>query len=256
MGGSDSSSESSSSARRKAKKADKKSKKKEKKEGKKPKHPTKKGSKRKLSASSGSSSASAAKKKKKGKKEKKEKKQKVDSKDEAQQRWIFGREKAIRKAEPNVSKEEALRRAVDEYCALYNDGKPERPEDAAPEPASAKRITSADDIENDHVRETVEQAVREAREDAKAAGKTEEEAEEEAAKAREAVLFVAERTGLYQPPAVPEKQMSLFLQEKDKELDEYVRKGMPLTDDRPRTAEYQPPAKTVDLTRIRVLSGT
>lgn len=166
------------------------------------------------------------------------------------QTWIFGREKAIRKAEPHVSKDEALRRAVEEYCAIYNVVESEGPPKAGPKPASAKRA-AVESITDSRVADAVAQAAREASEAARAAGKTEEEVEAAAARAQESVLEVAQQSGLYRPPPPPE-QVSLFLQEKERQLEEYVRLGVPMTDDRPRSAGLGPRSQ-LDVTKLRML---
>jgi len=213
--------------------------------------------------SSGSSASTSAGGRARKKAKKSAKKSSSSTAEEAQQRWILGREKAIRKAEPDLPKDEALKRAVAEYMQIYDVGLERRAKEDATAgavtvllglPSIPDSVSVEAPIRSAHVAETIVEAVREATQAARAAGRPETEVQVEASKAREAVLRVAEQAGLYK--AGPEKrpeEMSLFLQEKDRELQEYVRKGVPSTDDRPRHVARASEPGQLDLTRLRLL---
>jgi len=204
--------------KKKSKGADKKKDKKKDKKSKKAKDAKK----RKASSSSDSSSN-----KKKSKKKKKDKDIGDGQNDEARETWIFGREEAIRKAEPGVSEAEALQRAVAEYCQLFGDGQAEEaPMDV---PDSDSDVV----VENEEVAKGVTEAMHQATEKALAAGKSESDAKKEARQARKDYLAVAMKAGLIKEAAV--EKVPMFVQEKERLLRELVKKGVPSTDDRPRS---------------------
>eukprot|EP00928_Gymnodinium_smaydae_P057057 TRINITY_DN4032_c0_g1_i1.p1 TRINITY_DN4032_c0_g1~~TRINITY_DN4032_c0_g1_i1.p1 ORF type:complete len:276 (+),score=97.97 TRINITY_DN4032_c0_g1_i1:118-828(+) len=187
MGGSDSSSSSSEEDKKKKKsKSDKKAKKKEaaKGKGKKSKKDVKvkkKDKKKRKAASSSSSSAAPA----------------DDDQDEMQEKWISAREKAIRKAEPGVSKAAALERAVAEYVRIFEaEVKQVELPSVHGVRAPGDRPLEDDVPEDGPVAEAAAEAERQAREDGKAAGKSAKDIEEDVRKAREAVVKVARASGL------------------------------------------------------------
>jgi len=194
---------------KKSKKTDKKSK--------------KKGKKRKNAP--GSDSSSSAGKKKKKKKDGKEGKGEV-----VQEAWIFNRAKAIRKGDSSISKDDALKQAVAEYCTVFEGGS-SLPDAGPKKPEDEILAGFTDGPVADAVREAVRQACDEARE----AGKSDEEIKTEAKKAKDSVLTVATSAGLYDPTtakAGQEQQTSLFLQSHEKQLVDYVKHGMPTTGNR------------------------
>jgi len=239
MGAEDSSSDASSSTQRKrhrkkdnkkGRHVDKKSKKVKKKSSRKEctKHKdTEKSKKRKLTSSSDSSSPSS-----KPRRMKKMKKEANDKEAEVQQTWILARDEAIRNAEPDIPEEQSLARAVEEYCLLF--GAQDSSDQTTANSASC-RNQSDERIEDESVASTVAAAVRDATEKSKAAGCTEVEVEAEARRAKESVLEVLAKAGLYTRRETPqEKELPMFVQEKEKKLKEYVRLGVPMTDDRSR----------------------
>lgn len=264
--GKDSSSSSSPSTKKAKKKhkkgklADKKAKKMDKRAGKKHKRVNKKGSKHKLDSSSSSLSESSP-------KAKKGKKRNEGSKEQARDIWIFNREKAIRKAEPDLPKDEALRKAVEEYCQIYDIGlgDPSAKEAAEVAKQTADETLPEVEITDESVRDAVAVAVREATDQARAAGMVGAEVRKEAEDALRAVLQAAEQSGLifsvkgahkvmgkWTVISVKEK-MSMFLTEKEKQLDEYVRLGAPTTDDRPRgQRDAKSSQGPLDVTRLRL----
>mmetsp|Transcript_58376 Transcript_58376/g.125428 ORF Transcript_58376/g.125428 Transcript_58376/m.125428 type:complete len:250 (+) Transcript_58376:86-835(+) len=193
--GSDSSSDSSSSEddkrkkkdKKKGKRADKKPKKKDKKG--KEKKVKKKGSKKRKASSSSDSSSSA----KKGKKAKRG----ADNDEVLQEKWISTRQKAIRKADPGISKDDALKRAVEEYTTIFA---AEVAEVDVPD-VNKPRADDEDDpllrVEDGPVADAAAEAERQAREDGQKAGLSQKEIEAEMWKARVRVIKVAEQAGMY-----------------------------------------------------------
>ncbi|CAK0863634.1 unnamed protein product [Prorocentrum cordatum] len=252
--------------KKKEKRKDKKGGKKDKKDEKKRKKADKKGGK-KVGSSSDSSDSDHN--------EKKAKRKDGDGKDQARETWIFNREKAIRKAEPDLPKGDALRRAVEEYCSIYDIGVGAEEAKAA-KAAEAHAIPEVQ-VNNEAIQDALEAAV------AESAEKVRKEAE----LAMASVLQVAEQQGLLFTAKGADKvmgrwvfcsakerqeQMSMFLTEKERQLEEcalarrrsareasaarYVRLGAPLTDDRPRGESAANPSNgKVDVTKLRLFNA-
>jgi len=201
----------------------KKDKKKKKKEHKKS---SKKEKRKKSSSSDSSSSSESAKKKKKSKKGEEGK----WGNSKVQEKWITKREKAIRQEEPNVSREEALSRAVAEYVRIFEEEKVE----AQLPVLKGDYKDSRDDEEvlSGPTAEAVAEAERLAREEGEAAGKTAAQTAEEVQKARTTVLQAAESAGLYKAPNLL-KRKTMFADKADYELAERKRLAawMPSTGD-------------------------
>mmetsp|Transcript_97495 Transcript_97495/g.276292 ORF Transcript_97495/g.276292 Transcript_97495/m.276292 type:complete len:258 (-) Transcript_97495:164-937(-) len=178
--------------KKRSKHLDKKGKKKEahrdRKKGKVKKH------KRKASPSSSSPSASPV---RKG--SKKEAKRKWGN-DAVQKAWVHARQKAIRKAEPEVSKDEALRKAIGEYLMIFAekvvpvelpDAKLGRKDTAVPEGPL---------VVDGPVADAIAEAEQEAEQTGRAAGKSEQDIKAGVQDARNAVLYVAQQAGMWKPP--------------------------------------------------------
>ncbi|CAK0863633.1 unnamed protein product [Prorocentrum cordatum] len=246
--------------KKKEKRKDKKGGKKDKKDEKKRKKADKKGGK-KVGSSSDSSDSDHN--------EKKAKRKDGDGKDQARETWIFNREKAIRKAEPDLPKGDALRRAVEEYCSIYDIGVGAEEAKAA-KAAEAHAIPEVQ-VNNEAIQDALEAAVAESAEKARAAGRHAAEVRKEAELAMASVLQVAEQQGLLFTAKGADKvmgrwvfcsakerqeQMSMFLTEKERQLEEYVRLGAPLTDDRPRGESAANPSNgKVDVTKLRLFNA-
>lgn len=202
-------------------------------------------------------------------KEKKAKRKDGDGKDQARETWIFNREKAIRKAEADLPKGEALRRAVEEYCSIYDIGVGAEEAKAAKE-AEEQAIPEVQ-VNSEPIQDAVEAAMSEAAEKARAAGRPAEEVRKEAELAMASVLQVAEQQGLlfavkgadkvmgrwvFCSAKERQEQMSMFLTQKERELETYVRLGAPTTDDRPRAESAANPSQgKLDVTKLRFLGS-
>lgn len=195
--------------KKKTKKGDKKTKKKDKtKKGKaKGKKKEKKGKDKKRKAvSSESSSSSSSRGKKKAKKKNK------DESAEAPNAWVAGRLREIRRTEPDLPPHEAMKKAQEEYSAIFSGGSGKGCEalDAGPgelEDASHPCVQRAN------------QEAKEVEEAQRAAGKSEEEAKAAAAEAKTLVLQIAAHSGLYKPP----EEMPLFMREQIRRQNAAVR---------------------------------
>lgn len=185
--------------KKKTKHADRKAKKKEARRERK-KGKTKKNKQHKGSSSSRSSSPSIPKKS-----VKKEKKRKWGN-DVVQKAWVRARQKAIRKAEPEVSKDEALKKAIGESLVIF--AEKVVPVDLPTETAARRDSTGSDPIvEDGPVAEAVAEAERQANDAGRAAGKPEHKIKSDILEARNAVLRVAQQAGMYKPPT-PDTMLS------------------------------------------------
>jgi len=210
-------------------KKDKKSKKEAKRSKKADKKAKKKGKKRKASSGSDSSSSSGGKKKKKAKDGKEGKGEVV------QEAWIFNRAKAIRKEDSSISKDDALKRAVGDYCTVFEGGSSLPDAGASSSGAKKPEDEILAEFTDGPVADAIREAVRQACDKAREAGKSDEEIKTEAKKAKDSVLTVATSAGLYDPTkakAGQEQQTSLFLESHEKKLVDYVKHGMPTAGNR------------------------
>lgn len=236
MGDANASSDSSSSederakkkAEKKKSKVDKKAKKKDKKKSKgaeKDKKVKTKDKKRKASSSSSESASS-----KQAKKSSKKQKSGHWGNDKVQEAWINARQKAIRKEDPNVPKDDALKQAIGEYLTIFSKDVTgvEAPGVASAE-FSDHRFASLAVPRDGPVADAVAQAELEAREAARAKGQTKEQVEEAALEARAIVLRAARESGLY---AEPERETLFEEQIKNEQAEERRYNAMaPLVND-------------------------
>lgn len=203
--------------KKRSKRLDKKGKKREvhkdRKKGKAKKH------KRKASPSSSSSSSSPA-----TRGSKKEAKRKWGN-DAVQKAWVHARQRAIRKAEPDISKDEALKKAIGEYLMIFAEKVvPVELPDAKAVRKDTATARSEPLVADGPVADAIAEAEREAERAGRAAGKSEQDIKGDVEDARNAVLRVAQQAGMYKPPT-PDTLFSKHIeweQSEAKRLSTYV----------------------------------